>query len=187
MKKIISLCLAALLLFSFAACAKTSANVSDIFDSNEKISYSASYTELSATKKNKTDAWREGMVSGNGMQGVVTSGSPYSDTLIFQNMHFIMPNENVRYCPVVDDELEPVKQHIVKGEDIVDRAPYDDVYRFHPGGELRIDIAKEKAKDYVRYTDFETAQVRRPLHRQKRNLASLYLHFSGRRGYNYKN
>ncbi len=30
------------------------------------------------------------MVSGNGLQGFITSGSPYSDTFIFQNMHFIM-------------------------------------------------------------------------------------------------
>ena len=35
------------------------------------------------------------MVSGNGLQGFITSGSPYSDTFIFQNMHFIMPNEKM--------------------------------------------------------------------------------------------
>ena len=99
------------------------------------------------------------MVSGNGMQGFVESGSPYSDTFIFQNMHFIMPNENVRYCPETFDELETVKQSIVKGEDITDNASYDDVYRFHPGGQLRIETDGKGADDYVRYTDYETSQV----------------------------
>lgn len=158
MKEFISLCIAAILLLSLAACAKTDTDVSDIFDSNEKISYSTTFKELSKIK-NKTSAWRQGMVSGNGMQGFVESGSPYSDTLIFQNMHFIMPNVNVRYCPDTSNELEAVKQNIVKGEDIIDNASYDDVYRFHPGGELRIDMEKAKVKDYFRYTDYKTGQV----------------------------
>lgn len=99
------------------------------------------------------------MVSGNGLQGFVESGSPYSDTFIFQNIHFIMPNENVRYCPETFDELETVKQSIVKGEDIIDNASYDDVYRFHPGGQLRINLDGKGEAEYVRYTDYETSQV----------------------------
>ena len=86
------------------------------------------------------------MVSGNGLQGFIESGSPYSDTFIFQNMHFIMPNENQRTCPVTFDELETVKQSIVKGEDITDNSSYDDVYRYHPGGQLRINIAQSRAE-----------------------------------------
>lgn len=147
------------MLLSFAACSKTNADVSNLFDNENKISYSTKYTELSAKKKNSTKAWRQGMVSGNGLQGVITSGSPYSDTLIFQNMHFIMPNKNVRYCPDTSDELETVKQNIAAGENIVDDASYDDVYRYHPGGELRITQDKNRASDYVRYTDYESAQV----------------------------
>lgn len=99
------------------------------------------------------------MVSGNGLQGFVSSGSPYSDTFIFQNMHFIMPNQNVRYCPDTADELETVKQSIVKGENIIDEASYDDVYYYHPGGSLRLSQDKNKTKNYIRYTDYETAEV----------------------------
>ncbi len=158
MKKFVSVCLAGAMLFSFASCTKKSADVSDIFKSDEKISYSTTYTELSK-KKNKTKAWRQGMVSGNGLQGFVAAGSPYSDTLVFQNMHFIMPNVNDRVCPDTSDELETVMQNIVNGKDIVDNASYDEVYCFHPGGVLRLDGVKASAKDYVRYTDYETAEV----------------------------
>lgn len=158
-KKFLCVSLSGCMLLSFASCAKTNADVSDIFDNENKISYSTKYTELSDDKKNSTKAWRQGMVSGNGMQGVITSGSPYSDTLIFQNMHFIMPNVKVRYCPDTSDELETVKQNIAAGEDIIDNANYDDVYRYHPGGELRITQDKSRVSDYIRYTDYESAQV----------------------------
>lgn len=144
---------------SASACAKTSADISDVFKDNSKASYSEKYTPLSANKTNKTKAWRQGMVSGNGLQGVITSSAPYSDTFIFQNMHFIMPNENVRYCPDTSDELEGVKQNIVSVQDIKDDANYDDVYRYHPGGELRLEQEKEKTDSYIRYTDYETAEV----------------------------
>ncbi len=158
MKKLISAALVAAVCFSCTACAKMP-DMSDVFKDNEKISYSTSYAQLSDKKTNKKKSWRQGMVGGNGLEGFITSGSPYSDTIIYQNMHFIMPNENARTCPDTADELETVKQSIVKGEDIVDNASYDDVYRFHPGGQLRISSQKHRTKDYVRYTDYETAQV----------------------------
>lgn len=160
-KKALSIILCASIVFTVSACSgKTEkADIEKLFTDLNKISYSEKYTELSATKTNKTKSWRQGMVSGNGLQGFVESGSPYSDTFIFQNMHFIMPNENVRYCPETFDELETIKQAIIKGEDITDDASYDDVYRFHPGGQLRLDIDGKGASDYVRYTDYETSQV----------------------------
>lgn len=134
-------------------------NAKDLFSNPEKASFSELYYEISETNKNTTETWRQGMISGNGMQGVITSGSPYSDTLIYQNMHFIMPNKNVRYCPDTSDELETVKQNIANSEDITDNASYDDVYAFHPGGALRIKQTKQSKTNYVRYTDYETAEV----------------------------
>ena len=162
-KKVISVALAGTFTFSLASCSNNApSNESDIkslFSDTSKISFSNDYTELKADKRNKTKSWRQGMVSGNGLQGFITSGSPYSDTFIFQNMHFIMPNENQRTCPETFDELETVKQSIVKGEDITDDASYDDVYRYHPGGQLRLSFDKNSDKNYVRYTDYETSQV----------------------------
>lgn len=128
------------------------------FSDSSKASFSEICYELSESSNN-TETWRQGMISGNGMQGVITSGSAYSDTLIYQNMHFIMPNKNVRYCPDTSDELEEVKQNITAGEDIVDNASYDDVYAFHPGASLRIKQNKLLKIGYARFTDYETAQV----------------------------
>lgn len=156
------------ILCAFAACClcigavfidRSSVNISERFDSTKKISYTTSYNKLSPSRKNRTGAWRQGMVSGNGLQGVITSGAPYSDSLIFQNMHFIMPGQHVRYCPDTSDELETVKQNIVKGDDIVDNASYDDVYYFHPGGALRIEQKKRIAREYYRFTDYKTAEA----------------------------
>lgn len=129
------------------------------FSDTSKLSYSELFYELSSEEKNNTDTWRQGMISGNGLQGVITSGSPYSDTLIYQNMHFILSNNNVRYCPDTSDELEYVKQSIANNENITDNASYDDVYSFHPGGALRIDQTDRTEINYIRYTDYETAQV----------------------------
>ena len=131
----------------------------DLFSDTAKASYSELFYELSANEMNSTDTWRQGMISGNGLQGVITSGSPYSDTLIYQNMHFILPNDNARYCPDTSHELETVKQNIANNQDITDNASYDDVYAFHPGGVLRIDQKNRKEQNFVRYTDYETAQV----------------------------
>lgn len=147
---------------SMASCSKTTADtdvINSLFTDLSKISYSMDYTGLKDNKTNKDSRWRQGMVSGNGMQGFITSGDPYSDTYIYQNMHFIIPNDNPRDCPVTFDELETVKQAIVKGEDIVDDASYDDVYTYHPGAQMRITMDAAKANDYVRYTDYETGQV----------------------------
>lgn len=125
-----------------------------------KSSYSTSFKELSE-KKNSVGIWREGMVSGNGLQGFVTSGSPYNDTLIYQNIHFILPNKNARVNPISFQDLDYVRQCIVNSQDIVDNQSYDDVYSYHAGATLRIKQAKQPngVKDYKRYTDYTTACV----------------------------
>lgn len=161
-KKILCIILTVSFAFSLVSCSNGKADkgvIKSLFTDTSKVSFSYDYTQLKDKKRNKTKSWRDGMVSGNGLQGFIESGSPYSDTFIFQNMHFIMPNENQRTCPVTFDELETVKQSIVKGEDITDNSSYDDVYRYHPGGQLRINIAQSRAENYIRYTDYNTSQV----------------------------
>lgn len=162
LKSVFCISLCGLFCLPLSGCAEklTSAEISELFTDTSKISYSEDYTTLEKDECNKTKSWREGMVSGNGLQGFVTSSSPYSDTFIFQNIHFILPNENSRSCPDTSDELEYVKQSIINGEDITDDASYDDVYRYHPGGQLRIEQdGGLTVNDYIRYTDYETSQV----------------------------
>ena len=146
------------LIGSFLNPVKVYNKIESEFSNSSKASFSELYYELDE-KSNNQETWRQGMISGNGLQGVISSGSPYSDTLIYQNMHFIMPNRNVRYCPDTTDELETVKQNITAGKDIVDNASYDDVYSFHPGASLRIKQNKHLKTGYARYTDYETAQI----------------------------
>ncbi|MCH5316215.1 MAG: glycoside hydrolase N-terminal domain-containing protein [Eubacterium sp.] len=166
MKKLIkkSLCImlsvcCILSLYSCSAAKVDTEVIKGLFTDLSKISYSTSYDELKDNKTNKDKYWRQGMVSGNGLQGFITSGSPYSDTFIYQNIHFIMPNKNVRYCPDTSFEIEDVKQAIVRGDYISDYANYDDVYIYHPGAQMRLSMEESSVKDYVRYTDYETAQV----------------------------
>lgn len=161
LKKILSIFMIGCLAIPLASCSTKpqEADIAALFENKTAFSYCTDYTELKANKENSTNDWRQGMISGNGLQGVITSGAPYSDSLIFQNMHFILPNKNVRYCPDTSGELPQVKLNIINGEDIVDDANYDDVYSYHPGGALRIDQDKNKLESYLRYTNYETAEV----------------------------
>lgn len=169
LKKCLCLLLTAGLLASLAACAgqTDTAVVKDLFGDLQKVSYSSTYTSLKDNKTNKTDSWRQGMVSGNGLQGFVTSGDPYSDTFIFQNMHFLLPNKNARTCPDTANELETVRQQIIKGQDITDNASYDDLStlaNFGKSEEVDLQYKKVTAQDgsalglIAHYPDYENSE-----------------------------
>lgn len=128
------------------------------FASTAKSSFSNEFTQLDEKRNGKT-LWRDGMVSGNGEQGVITSGAPYSDTLIYQNIHFILPNANPRVTPDTADELESVRQAIIKKGSYTDSQPYLDVYGYHPGAQLRIKQEEREYSGFMRYTNYETAEV----------------------------
>ena len=51
-----------------------------------------SHTWTALPFENPGVEWREGMVGGNGEEGYVTSGAPYDDTFIIQNMWFNFPS-----------------------------------------------------------------------------------------------
>ena len=103
------------------------------FMPGDTSSYSNTYTQLDSPKHGNRNRWRDGMITGNGVQGAVIAGSPYSDTIIFQNIHLILPNKNPRSNDAFDtaDELETVRQNIVAGKNITDDQPYLDVYDYH--------------------------------------------------------
>lgn len=108
--------------------------------------------------------WREGMVSGNGHNGVINAGYPYSDTLIYQNMYLLMPSTSSRENPNFYSELEANRQSVVSLQDNIPKNPRGFFYAFHPGPQLRLNLADSmgKGNDYIgyeRFTDFETAEV----------------------------
>lgn len=149
---------ALVLAFTLAICATACDSKDDNNSQANKSSFATTYSTLSE-KNNATSKWREGMVSGNGLQGFITSGSPYNDTLIYQNIHFVMPNTNSRTNLVTFQELDSVRQNIVNGRDIVDNQTYDHLYTYHPGATLRISSKILDTSDYKRYTDYTTACV----------------------------
>ena len=120
--------------------------------------YSEKYFEPSKSNRN----WCEGMVSGNGKNGVITSGAPYSDTLIYQNMMFNMPNNNYReVLPGIEDDLEKARAAVINRDtswnyDGQERQRY---YTFHPGHQLRITMEEIPYENYRRWTNYETAEV----------------------------
>lgn len=108
--------------------------------------------------------WREGMVSGNGRNGVIVSGAPYADALIYQNIYFIMPNNTVRKSiPHLIDELQPVRKAIFENDSEAAKTALRDFryffYTFHPSHQLRLHIPPKAYCAYRRWTDYETAEV----------------------------
>lgn len=131
------------------------------FMPGDTSSYSYTYTQLGSPTHGNRNLWRDGMITGNGVQGAVIAGSPYSDTIIYQNIHLILPNKNPRDNSAFDtaDELETVRQNIVAGKDITDDQPYLDVYDYHPAATLRITRDEGSESGYMRYTDYRSARV----------------------------
>ena len=127
-------------------------------------SFATVFTELVAYPGNDEErqSWQQGMVTGNGENGAVCAGSPYNDTLIYQNIRFLMPTNDPRYTPdEVTGELEEARQAVIGGDDTWDihgrGATY--FYAFHPGPVLRMTAKKHLYRNYIRWTDFETAEV----------------------------
>ena len=155
---VIVICLLLCTLGALAACKAYYPPSGAQFTSTAKSSFATEFSQLDENKNGK-HAWRDGMVSGNGKQGVITSCAPYSDSLIYQNIHFIMPNGNPRVTPNTADELEEVRQAIINQRQYTDSQEYLDVYGYHPGAALRIKQKEREYSDYMRYTNYEAAEV----------------------------
>lgn len=128
--------------------------------------FSTEYRNVVAYPKTKTQGryWRDGMVGGNGKLGFVTSGAPYTDTIIYQDVDYIMPTDRDRYdMPDLTSDLEGVRQAIVNCDDThtySECGPWNYGYAFHPGQQLRLTQDKSTFyKDYIRWTDYETGEV----------------------------
>lgn len=107
--------------------------------------------------------WRDGMIGGNGRIGFVTSGSPYSDTIIYQDVDYIMPSPRDRYhMPDLTVDLERCKQSVVNLDDLFEAAgcgPWNWGYAFHPGQQLRLTQDAKAYTDYSRWTNYDTGEV----------------------------
>lgn len=136
----------------------------------EKGNFVNSYSEIGHDPNSR--AWRDGMVGGNGETGFVTSGSPYSDVLIYQHMYFNYPSADPREIPEeLTSQLEEARENVFELNDkwkIWDYAENGDkvtrnrtyYYSYHPGAQLRITSDyTDNYSGYERWTNYETAEV----------------------------
>ena len=133
-------------------------------DNGHEKSFATTFTALVpyAGTDEERMSWMEGMVTGNGENGAIIAGAPYNDTLIYQNIHFLMPSNDPRCTPEeLTGELEQARQAVIHFDDTWDingrQASY--FYAFHPGHVLRLTAKERLYSDYIRWTDFETAEV----------------------------
>lgn len=132
----------------------------------DKGNYARSYRDVPST--NAQYEWREGMVSGNGENGYITSGSPYSDSFIFQYMWFNSPSQDPRTIPEeLTKQLGDARWNVYSQNDdwqisFADgsRRERTFFYSYHPGHQLRLSTKNiGTALEYERWTDYETAET----------------------------
>lgn len=131
-----------------------------------KGNFTKSYMEIPS--ENPGRAWCYGMVSGNGLNGYIESGSPYTDTFIFQNMNFIYPSPEPRKIPeCLKGQFVEARKNVFSMNDewVVENEngePYNMTYfySFHPGHQLRLIVENQSdVTDYMRWTNYETAET----------------------------
>jgi alpha-L-fucosidase 2 len=132
----------------------------------DKGNHANTYTEVPASNPGR--AWRDGMVSGNGENGYITSGSPYYDTFIFQYMWFNYPSRDPRTIPEeLTGQLAAARQNVFEQNDQWKITFQDGTtrrrtfyYSYHPGHQLRLAVSNSgTAAEYVRWTNYETAET----------------------------
>ncbi|KTD85918.1 hypothetical protein UQ64_17640 [Paenibacillus etheri] len=125
--------------------------------------------------------WKDAMVSGNGLLGVMDYGDPLNDTFIFNNTRFNVPNNGVREAPDISSVLKEVRDLVMadKGKDAAGKAnqaatnwlrEYSgdsranwnivNTYSFHPGYKAKLNLTSSGTQsNYDRWTNFETGEV----------------------------
>ena len=130
-----------------------------------KMSFSTTFSTVKKNPKTKTAgrAWRDGFIGGDGKLGFVNAGAPYDDTLMMQDVDYIMPSPRARdELPDQSAALEQARQAIVSFDDsykVLECGEWNWGYAFHPGQTLRLTQKKQRFWNYVRWTDFETGEV----------------------------
>lgn len=125
--------------------------------------------------------WKEGMVSGNGLLGVIVYGDALKETFVYQNTKFNVPNDGVRQAPDISGALKEVRDLTLSGDGKSaalkssaaattwlrqltgdNEANWDIVqtYSFHPGYQASLDLTSNGSiTHYDRWTNFETGEI----------------------------
>ncbi|MGG1515482.1 RICIN domain-containing protein [Paenibacillus oryzisoli] len=125
--------------------------------------------------------WQDGMISGNGVIGVIDYGDPLSGKYIYQNTKFNMPNAGVREAPDLSGVLPTVRNSIMAEDG---KSAYQTSlsaatswlrqysgngnanwgvvwsYPYHPGYQSNIRVTSSGATtNYDRWTNYETGET----------------------------
>ncbi len=168
-KRLMALALCGAMLLSVVPISAEEAELMDTAELYEKGNFVNSYNPIiSRHTDGGSRAWRDGMISGNGEMGYVTSGEPYNDAFIFQYNFFNYPSSQPREIPAeLPMQLEEARENVFNLNDdwlIKDangnRRSRTFYYSYHPGHQLRLKTNyTDTAKDYIRWTNYETAET----------------------------
>jgi len=131
--------------------------------------------------KQAAKQWKDAMVSGNGLLGVMDYGGALNDTFIFNNTRFNVPNNGVREAPDISGVLKEVRDLVMadKGKDAAGKANQAatawlreytgnssanwnivDTYSFHPGYKAMLNLTSSGTEsNYDRWTNYETGEI----------------------------
>ena len=116
-----------------------------------------------AVKPDGSAGWREGLVAGNGSQGLVLAGEPGDEVLIYQNMDLVIPSPHPRQAPPeVGAQLWEVRAHVLARDDDWTPSPRrkTTVYSFHPAEQLRVRSAFGQVLSYERAVCMDSGELR---------------------------
>ncbi len=146
-----------------------------------KISYSNSYNPAKWQDywSNGDESWRDGLVTGNGENGLLEDCAPEEDVMIFQNVKFNYPSGAQRETPELESVMDDARQSLLNDTKSASSAEAVDIllnraaewsednglrsgswkiqntYAFHPGMQLRLKMNGLNNGDetnYYRYT-----------------------------------
>ncbi len=154
-----------------------------------KISYSNSYNpaKWQPPSRNGDESWRDGLVTGNGENGLLEDCAPEEGVMIFQNVKFSFPSGDQRETPELGSVMDDARQALLEDtispsssdavDILLDRAidwsrdnglqsrsswRIQNTYAFHPGMQLRLKmngLQNGDESNYYRYTNYETAEI----------------------------
>lgn len=121
-------------------------------------------------------AWRDALVSGNGITGLLENFDPQEDVIIYQNTKLVLDTAKIYDMPDYSGILDKERRNAVMRENIgiwteaaevsykekygVENYVSGDVRPYHPAARMRIKrINTVRVENYRRYTNYRTGEI----------------------------
>ena len=129
-------------------------------------------TALSTTYPQTYDDWEEGLLAGDGKQGIMVFGNPRAETVVFDDRDFFMARKEDRahrtFNTVSEENIKKIRDLLIGGAYQEANQLAADVQGWqdggegskHPGFKMTIDIPDSgEISNYVRSTDYASGVV----------------------------